>query len=519
MAVFRNNDRIRKLWQPISKAMGTVRLRSLKGNTLHHSSDSIHVPRKWRKPLLILGTLLVLLVSAGFGGNHYIQSHMVEFYHVYKDGEEVGTVSDPDIIRQMLLEKVEQIEQDNPHARMVVNIGRVTYTTESAYKAVPDTEATVKKLEGMITSHAVGIELAVDGKVIAVVKDQETADEILSRIQAPYAHELGAHAGKPEVKALSFSDQAQAQGTAAADGQMADGVLSIGFIEEIGTETVQVEPSQITDPEEVYKKLTAGDTKETQYTVQAGDCVGCIANKFGISPEVIYHNNPWIEDDVIRIGDVLDLTVLQPALTVETVENVTEIEIIEPSIIIEKNDEMRAGEQKVIREGLAGKKQVTYQLTKQNGYLMMEDIVSEQVIEEPIDTIIQKGTKVILGEGTGKFAYPVKGYTITSKFGKRWGRQHKGIDLIGNKNILASDNGVVEFVGTKSGYGKMVLINHKNGFKTLYAHMSSLSVKKGQIVEKGEKLGIMGNTGNSKGTHLHFEIHKNGTPQNPLNHL
>lgn len=180
---------------------------------------------------------------------------------------------------------------------------------------------------------------------------------------------------------------------------------------------------------------------------------------------------------------------------------------------------MRAGESKIIRQGQKGKKRVTYKLVKQNGYLMSEEFVSEDVLVNSVSSIVMKGTKVVLGEGTGKFSWPVMGARLTSTFGKRWGRQHKGIDMVGNKNILAADNGVIEFAGTKNGLGRCIIINHKNGFKTTYAHLSKINVKEGQIVERGDKIGIMGNTGHSFGTHLHFEIHKDGSIQNPMKYL
>jgi murein DD-endopeptidase MepM/ murein hydrolase activator NlpD len=130
-----------------------------------------------------------------------------------------------------------------------------------------------------------------------------------------------------------------------------------------------------------------------------------------------------------------------------------------------------------------------------------------------------KGTKVILGEGTGHFAWPVAGARETSGFGMRWGRMHKGIDIVGNKNIMAADNGVVTFAGTKNGMGNCIIINHNNGYETVYGHLSRINAKKGQTVEKGDIIGIMGNTGHSFGTHLHFEVHKNGTVQNPNKYL
>ncbi len=132
-------------------------------------------------------------------------------------------------------------------------------------------------------------------------------------------------------------------------------------------------------------------------------------------------------------------------------------------------------------------KKVTVQLTKVNGMLEEEEVLSEDIVQNPVKAVVKRGTKVIKGEGTGKFAWPVVSASITSTFGTRWGAFHKGIDITGNKNILAADNGKVVAAGTKSDYGNYIIIDHLNGYRTLYGHMSKLLVTKGAIVEKGEK--------------------------------
>ena len=127
---------------------------------------------------------------------------------------------------------------------------------------------------------------------------------------------------------------------------------------------------------------------------------------------------------------------------------------------------------------------------------------------------------MVLGEGTGKFAWPVVNPTVSSNYGKRWGRQHKGIDITSkNKSILAADTGKVIYAGFKSDYGNHIIIDHQNGYKTLYAHLSKMDVKKGDIVEKGDKIGTMGTTGRSTGVHLHFEVIVNGVSKNPRSYL
>ncbi|MNV56480.1 Murein hydrolase activator NlpD precursor [compost metagenome] len=133
--------------------------------------------------------------------------------------------------------------------------------------------------------------------------------------------------------------------------------------------------------------------------------------------------------------------------------------------------------------------------------------------------MVYRGTKVV-GEGTGMFSWPVSGATLTSSFGERWSRAHKGLDMVsGNRSIKASDAGTVIFAGVKSGYGNVVIVDHRNGYETYYGHLNSISVSTGQRLEQGAKIGVMGNTGRSTGTHLHFEIRKNGTAVNPMKYL
>lgn len=132
----------------------------------------------------------------------------------------------------------------------------------------------------------------------------------------------------------------------------------------------------------------------------------------------------------------------------------------------------------------------------------------------------------MLREATRKmpFAKPVNGLRQTSGFGTRRdpfnGRRslHNGIDFAGPRGtpILAPADGVVVFAGTQGGYGRAVKIRHANGFETFYAHLNRATVRVGQTVRRGQKIAELGNTGRSTGPHLHYEIHYNGRPVNPL---
>jgi murein DD-endopeptidase MepM/ murein hydrolase activator NlpD len=145
------------------------------------------------------------------------------------------------------------------------------------------------------------------------------------------------------------------------------------------------------------------------------------------------------------------------------------------------------------------------------------------VVSDPVSEIIKRGTKIIPYLGTGAFGWPVHNPVVTSGYGMRWGSFHKGIDIIsktGDLNIVAADNGKVTYAQFNSGgYGNCVLIDHHNGYVTRYAHLRTIQVKVGQTVEKGQVLGIMGETGDAEGIHLHFEVIKNGNLKNPMGFL
>jgi murein DD-endopeptidase MepM/ murein hydrolase activator NlpD len=117
--------------------------------------------------------------------------------------------------------------------------------------------------------------------------------------------------------------------------------------------------------------------------------------------------------------------------------------------------------------------------------------------------------------------------TLTSSFGSRKHPvlkkvlNHAGIDLrakTGTK-VVSTKDGVISFAGRASGYGKLIIIKHSNGYETRYAHLSKIDVKKGQKVKKNEYIALSGATGRVSGPHLHFEIRKNGKVTNPINYL
>jgi murein DD-endopeptidase MepM/ murein hydrolase activator NlpD len=132
-------------------------------------------------------------------------------------------------------------------------------------------------------------------------------------------------------------------------------------------------------------------------------------------------------------------------------------------------------------------------------------------IEFPDSQIIK-----IESDSLGVYNHPRVG-PVNSKFGWRDGRMHKGIDINLHKGdaVVAAFDGMVRIAHVKGAYGNVVIIRHYNGLETVYAHLSKMKVKPGQIVLAGQLIGLGGSTGRSSGPHLHFEIRFKGQALNP----
>ena len=146
---------------------------------------------------------------------------------------------------------------------------------------------------------------------------------------------------------------------------------------------------------------------------------------------------------------------------------------------------------------------------------------NEKLAAKMVDQILELGAWRIAVQKI-PFAHPLnETFQYTSGFGPRWGTMHYGTDMAAKHGsaILATADGVINFAGWEKGYGKLIKIKHDFGYETRYAHLSKINVSVGQRVSQGDRIGKMGNTGRSTGTHLHYEIRRNGKPINPMKYI
>lgn len=258
------------------------------------------------------------------------------------------------------------------------------------------------------------------------------------------------------------------------------------------------------------------------HVVSEGETISEIAEMTGTTTKKVMEMNPGLTPESLQIGTKLNVSDTTPAVAVRTKEAVTAIEKIAYDTNKVKDSSQYTGITIVISDGEYGEKEVNYDVYKENGIVTEKQAIAEKVLKEPVTKQVKVGTKERPRYmATGKFRHPFSAGLITSRYGSRSRGFHTGIDLAGSTGspVYASDGGTVSFAGWSGGYGKVIKINHGNGYETYYAHLSSINVSNGQKVAKGEMIGRVGSTGNSTGPHLHFEIRLNGRTLNPANYI
>lgn len=170
------------------------------------------------RTMAISAVAVFVLGSGGyFATVEYVEAHTVAFYRVYVGEQEIGTIEEEQQLQALFQEKQEEYSQKYPEVEMAVHTESIKAVPDQAYKAEVNSEETLDKLYGMLTGYAKGVELKVDGKTIAVVKDQETADQILEQIKTKYAPRLTTASVPAFASKVAKTGGNRALSTAAAD--------------------------------------------------------------------------------------------------------------------------------------------------------------------------------------------------------------------------------------------------------------------------------------------------------------
>ncbi len=306
---------------------------------------------------------------------------------------------------------------------------------------------------------------------------------------------------------------------------------------------ISVDEKIYTDTNELTKLLLFGENSEKkEYTVIQGDTVDSIAyaNKLSTSELIIANDEIDSSEALLAIGQTVNVSLIQPMVTLVYEELVVEDTEEQYKVVEEYDSTQYTSYKKVKQKGENGINRITSRVQFLNGAKNEGvRIENSQVIKAATDEIVVRGTKKYVappsGDG-GEDVVDIRGsqidngatwgwptntpYVLTSPYGYRWGTLHDGIDISGTgfgSPIYASLDGVVvqaQWGGMVGGAaGINVVLQHDNGYYTVYAHLSKFYVSPGQRVARGERIGAMGHTGNAFGTHLHFGVFT-GPPYN-----
>lgn len=413
------------------------------------------------------------------------------------DGQELGYISDEgvfDVAAAMAAERV--INTDNSFE--VQRTPKMTLTMVPKSEILDEAEICDMILRSSSDSIAEVCGLYIDGKFEGAVQSRSELDAMLNGILQSY---------------MNGSSNERAE-----------------FVQKVDIVEGLYPVSSIKSVEDMEQQLTRSTVVDKYYDIVAGDSPISIANKTEMSRDELNALNPGFENNIFP-GVKITIQRAQPYLRVQVIRTVEYTETIDYETEKIQDTNMYMGDQKVRTAGREGERQVTAEVTYLDGVEQSRTILSSTVTKEPVTKVVVVGARKMnpsvsaAGDGisTGKFIWPLPSCKmISSDFGGRWGGWHSGIDISGNgvygKEIIAADGGTVVEVnssGYGGGYGLYVIVDHGGGYRTVYAHCSQTLVQVGQKVSQGQLIARAGNSGDSQGPHLHFEIRVNGRSVDP----
>lgn len=437
------------------------------------------------------------------------------FYKVYLNKEVLGVIRSKDLLEQYINNENEDIKEkykvdkvyvpNNLIIKQISSFNQDVMEVEDMYKKIKD------KAEFTIEGYQVTIKTDDEPKYIYVINEEVLKSAILNLIKTYVGSERYA----------TYIEDRQ------------DEIVDVGSILEnvYVKDNMTIKKIHIPINETIYSNesdlsnyLLYGENKESKsYVVKVGDTISSLSAANEISTEEFLISNPKFTDvnNLLHVGEKVTIAAPVPQLEVVT----EEYEVVDKSsafLTEERYDStMYVGTTKVIQEGQNGILRVSQKVQSVNGNITYIEPISRQEIKAPITKIILKGSQQKPSVGDlDNWAWPTgPGYTITGGFGWRINpifnsrENHPGIDVAGlgyGAPIYAANNGVVITRVYRYDYGNYIVINHNNGYYTLYGHMSRFApnIRQGDIVMRGQLIGYMGSTGWSTGPHLHYEVWK-----------
>lgn len=487
---------------------------------------------------ILITIVITLMVCCLFGINFYANKYVLNaenIYQVYINGQIIGYIQDKNELYRLINKKQEEAKKEYnvkevypPETFQIINTNSYDVelsTVEDIYNQV----ATIDTFT--IQGYTIKIKDKEDKVIKINVLNKELFDEAIQKFVHAFITE-------EQYDAYINDEQVPIETT----GKLIDLMY---FDEEITTKKgyISIKEKIYTDATELSQLLLFGENYKIQkYEVKSGDTIETISDANKLNTQEFLIANPQYKsvDSLLSVGTIVNITLINPILTFSY--DVTEVSDIE--IPYEKKTEYDSSKSadysEITTPGVKGITRTTLNYVVKNGETQGGVITSnQQVITEKVDQVTTVGKPSYSWGGTITGNYVDTGaqwqwptnypYIITSNFGWRWGVIHEGVDISGtgyNSPVYAALDGTVVSAQWEGlcgwGGGYCIVLQHDNGYSTLYAHLAqgSFKVSVGDRVSRGQVIAGMGSTGNSTGVHLHFGLWQGlparGTLINPL---
>lgn len=433
--------------------------------------------------------MIVTIITLGYT-SYKINEIKTRAFQVYLGEDNIGIVrNEAEAVN--ILEDIKNELSNTYGAECILDKELTFVPTHAKDKELVKTDEIKSSIEDKIDFAVLGYSIVINGEEVGTVKTEQDAQFILDSIKQPYIEDI--------------------------EGQ----VEEVVFVEDIQIAKKEHQLNDLNTTNELIELIQTGTEEIKTHIVEVGESFWTIARMHDTTVDELIEANPERDPQKLKPGDEVKLLVPTSKLTVATKEKVEYTEATDFETIVEDNDTMYKNQKKVKVEGVKGESHFVANVIKHNGKVVEKEILQEDVIKEPVNELVVKGTKdVPKTMATGVLMMPTRG-RFTSGYGTRWGRMHRGIDIAASVGtpIYAADGGIVTYSGWQGTYGYMVEVDHENGIKTRYAHCSKLLVSKGTRVYKGQHVANVGNTGRSTGPHVHIEVLVNGVHVNPSKYI
>ncbi|MGD9567597.1 MAG: peptidoglycan DD-metalloendopeptidase family protein [Sedimentibacter sp.] len=448
------------------------------------------------KGAIALGCATTLVLSGSFASK-YFETHennvfQTDSFTIIEEGKELCKIRDSELLNTVLLKLEDDLEETYQHDIAIENKFEIV-ESKAKDNEIATEEQIYEILESNINYSILGYAINIDGEQIGIVNSEYEANNVIE-----------------EVKNYFTQNYQQ------------ESIVEVNTVENVKIEQIKASNKEIKQADELVNYIIKGTDEERKYIVQEGDTYWDIAIINNMPLDDLIAANPGSDSEHIQIGDELNLVVPTPFLNVQVKRKVKQEEKTPYETEYTYVSYMFNDEQVVDRKGEYGVSEIEALVTEQNGIQIAKEVLTEQVISEPVTEIVTTGTQdPPPKKGTGYFVNPLPGAYISSRFGSRSGGFHLGQDMAkaSGSSIKAADGGTVTYAGWSGSYGYMIDIDHGGGFTTRYAHCSELYVSVGEKVYQGKIIAAVGSTGVSSGPHLHFEVRKYGSVVNPAAYI